>query len=222
MLGTHEINVEEGFWRIEEHYSHHHRFDVCCRKYLEEQQRFYDYKLTHSRKGNLHTPVGLIHGRYDGKVGFGINCPAWGCFEGSDADRSWEDILKLYYPLNKEFVMDHYGPTDKPVGYQTGTPYGQADVLPIEYSKDIYKDYKLLSFAGYNCAEKEDLDALKEFVEKGGKLLEVRKDTFKKEDEYVEKTFTFEKAKKDCYIKIMYLSDTESMKPLRKSMKKGI
>lgn len=58
--------------------------------------------------------------------------------------------------------------------------------------------------------------------EKGGKLLEVRKDTFKKEDEYVEKTFTFEKAKKDCYIKIMYLSDTESMKPLRKPMKKGI
>ena len=171
MLGTHEINVEEGFWRIEEHYSHHHRFDVCCRKYLEEHQRFYDYKLTHSRKGKLHTPVGLIQGRYDGRIGFGINAPAWGCLENTDAEKSWKDILKLYYPLNKEFVMDHYGSKDKPVGYQTGTPYGQADVLPIEYSKDIYGDYKLLSFAGYNCAEKEDLDALKKYVEKGGKLL---------------------------------------------------
>ncbi len=58
--------------------------------------------------------------------------------------------------------------------------------------------------------------------EKSGKLLEVRKDTFKSEDEYVEKTFTLTKAKEDCFIKIMYVSDLEKLKPLRKSMQMGV
>ena len=84
----------------------------------------------------------------------------------------------------------------------------QTNELKIKVSKD-----------GFSSDEGTVVAAL---YEKDGKLLEVRKDIFKKEDEYVEKTFTFEKAKKDCYIKIMYLSDTESMKPLRKPMKKGI
>ncbi len=84
----------------------------------------------------------------------------------------------------------------------------QTNQVKIKVSKD-----------GFSSDEGTVIAAL---YEKGGKLLEVRKDTFKKEDEYVEKTFTFEKAKKDCYIKIMYLSDTENMKPLRKSMQKGI
>ena len=170
MLGSHDINTEEGLWRMEEFYSHFHRFDECLKVFTEQQQDFYQYTLTHSRKGSLYTPIGLIHGRYDGHHGFGEQ--VWGMFPYTEADYSW-DLLKLYYPLNevRGHLHSHFGKRDASLGWHSGTPYGQVDVLPVEYSKDVYKDYRLLAFAGYNCAEDSDMNALEAYVQNGGRLL---------------------------------------------------
>ena len=174
LLGSHDNNTEEGLWRIEEFYSHFHRFDEPCLELTRAQQDFYRYTATHTRKGEFHTPVAFLHGRYDGRTGFGYD-NVWGNFKATDAEMSW-DLLKVFFPLNEvhSHLHVHYGPTDRPLGWQTGTPYGQADVLPVECASGVYKDYKVLSFAGYNCAEEKDLKGLLDYVKTGGKLLLTR------------------------------------------------
>ena len=170
MLGVHEVNTEEGLWRVEEFFSHFHRFDDCCRALTETQQDFYRFVATHSRKGQLHTPIALLHGRYDGRTAFSNEL--WGFLPSTQADKSWE-LLHLYFPLDEIFshLHIHNCPTDRPLGYHSGTPYGQIDVLPIEDGASVYGDYRLLAFAGYNCAEKQDLLPLLDHVRKGGRLL---------------------------------------------------
>ena len=171
LLGATDINTEEGLWRIEEFFSHFHRFDDCCRAFTKEQQDFYRYTCSHTRKGTFHTPIALLHGRFDGRTGFGYE-NMWGSLPFTDAEKSW-DLLHLYFPLDEihSHIHAHHRPEDRPLGYHSGTPYGQIDVLPVEYSADVYKDYRLLAFAGYNCAQKQDLLPLLEYVRHGGRLL---------------------------------------------------
>ena len=134
MQGATQINTEEGLWHIEEYYSHFHRFSGCCRAHLAQQQDFFRYVSSHSRTGVFYAPMALLHGRHDGWHGFGSRQPwGWAGKDNSDAENSWK-LLRVFYPLSRpgEALYIHGCPTDRPVGYYSGTPLGNVDVLPIE------------------------------------------------------------------------------------------
>ena len=176
MQGATEINTEEGLWHLEEYYSHFHRFSAGCGGHQKQQQDFYRYVASHTRSGRFHTPMGLIHGRYDGWHAFGNSHPwGWQDKKLSEAERSW-DLLKTIYPLSKPgaALYIHGCDTDHPVGYHTGTPMGNIDALPIESDVKLLENYGALAFMGYHCAEESDYEKLTEYVSRGGKLMLTR------------------------------------------------
>ncbi len=176
MQGATEINTEEGLWHLEEYYTRFHRFSNACIEHTRQQQDFYSYVSTHTRRGSFYTPMGLIHGRYDGWHGFGRNS-TWGWLgvSDSDAERSW-DLLSAFYPEQNlgDALYYHGFPADKPLGFHSSTPIGCVDTVPVEQHQDTYKNYRALAFMGYNKAEDEDLEKLESFVRSGGKLLLTR------------------------------------------------
>ena len=176
MQGATEINTEEGLWHLEEYYSHFHRFSECCRAHLAQQQDFFRYVSTHSRTGEFFAPMALLHGRHDGWTGFGNRQPwGWAGEKNSDAENSW-GLMRAIYPLSKpgDTLYLHGCDTDHPVGYQTGTPLGNVDVLPVECGPEVLGRYPALAFMGYNCAEAQDMERLADWVRGGGTLLLTR------------------------------------------------
>ena len=65
-------------------------------------------------------------------------------------------------------IYRHNCPNEE-LGYYSGTPNGNVDILPIE--AEDFSNYRLLIAPGYNKAEDEDLEKLKDFVTEGGTLL---------------------------------------------------
>jgi hypothetical protein len=170
MQGITDINTEEGLWHIEEYYSYFNRFTDACKAYLKQQQDFARYVAVHTRRGRYYTPVAYVHGRYDGTLGFGKNKPfGVRSFGDCDAEKSWENMLKLFYPLSRpsDPIYVHNCPPS-PVGYYSGTPYGNVDSIPLDGNVQMLPEYKAVSFVGYNYATAEDMDALYDYVSNGG------------------------------------------------------
>lgn len=173
MLGATDINTEEGLWHLEEFFSTCNRFSAPCKKYTQIHRDFTKYILTHSRKGTFYTPLALIHGRCDGTLGFGEG-NTWGISDLGycDAEESWK-TANVFYPcakINDCFYL-HPCPEDKPVGFYSGTPMGNVDIIPIEALNKVSGEYKALAFMGYNLADEADLKALLNFVKSGGTLI---------------------------------------------------
>lgn len=173
--GVTEINTEEGFWHLESRFAYHHRFSEACREHRKPEKQLYRYIASHTRSGRFYTPIAFLHGRYDGWDGFdrtrifGMTHMLIG-----EAELSWS-LMRVFYPLsmpndmNLRFPCESPLVDDKPRGCYSGTPRGSIDVLPVEAGD--YSDYKLLSFVGYNSADKKDFDRLLDYVKKGGMLL---------------------------------------------------
>ncbi len=173
MQGITDINTEEGLWHIEEYYSYFNRFTDTCKSYLKQQQDFSYYVSSHSRRGKYYTPMAYVHGRYDGTLGFGKNKP-FGIrdFGDCDAEKSWEDALKLFYPCSRpgEPIYVHNCPSEA-VGYYSGTPMGNVDSIPLEGTVNLLPEYKAVSFVGYNFATAEDLDKIYDYISSGGTVI---------------------------------------------------
>ena len=171
MQGATESNIEEGLWHLEEYYSHFHRFSDCCLNHTKQQQDFYRYVQSHARTGVFRTPFAVLQGRYDGAHGF-IPTQPWGWVgvSNTEAEESWE-LLQAIYPNAKPgtCLYLHGCATDHAVGYYSGTPYGNVDVLPAECKTEQFAPYGALAFLGYNCAE--DMDNLVTYVKNGGTLM---------------------------------------------------
>jgi hypothetical protein len=173
MQGITDINTEEGLWHIEEYYSYFNRFTDACKAYLKQQQDFTRYVVSHSRRGRYYSPMAYVHGRYDGMLGFGKN-KSFGIrdFKDCDAEKSWEDLLKLFYPLSRpnDPIYYHNCPAEA-VGYYSGTPSGNVDSVPLEGGTNVLPEYKAISFVGYNFATAEDMDTVYDYVLNGGTVV---------------------------------------------------
>ena len=170
MQGIHEINTEEGLWRMEEYFAYHNRFSKACLDHLKEHKDFNRYVTTHTRSGRFYTPVAFLYGRFDGWKLFGAKVTLWGRndMKYGDPENAWE-MLDVFYPRSHHgSIYRHPCPRNKPVGFYSGTPMGNVDILAIE-DKD-YSSYPLVCAVGYNKAMSEDMDKLSSYVEKGGKL----------------------------------------------------
>lgn len=170
LQGLDEINTEEGFLHLEEYFAHFHRFSDACRAHTAEQANFYRFVASHSRTGQFRTPVGFLSGRYDGWTCF-VRAHTWGrpSFGFGDPEKAW-DILRVFYPRSVEDALYRHGcPEDKSIGFYSGTPQGNVDILPIEGTD--FSRYRLLVAPGYNKALPEDMDKLDAYVRAGGTLL---------------------------------------------------
>lgn len=170
--GITEINTEEGFWHLEEYYTSFSRQSFACRNHLKQQQDFYNYVNSHSRTGNFYTSFAFLSGRYDGWRSFGSDM-IWGitAFESAEPEKSWE-LLRLFYPLTpSENVLYCHPCPDEEVGFHTGTPRGNVDIVPIECELNKLCKYKTLSFAGYNKMCDDVCKKLIEYVKQGGTLI---------------------------------------------------
>jgi len=178
MLGVTDINTEEGLWRMEEYFLHPHRFTEACKEHLKQHQDFYNYIKTHTRSGEFYTPFAFVNGKHDGFTLFALdNMWGWEQTPSTCAEISWHELLKIIYPLSRpQEVLYRHGLKDckKPVGYFTGTPEGNADVVPIESTVEKFSAYKLLVFAGYNMCESEEAEKLLDYVKQGGKVILTR------------------------------------------------
>ncbi len=178
MLGVTDINTEEGLWRMEEYFLHPHRFKEECLEHLKQEQDFYRYVRTHTRSGEFYTPFAFVSGKHDGILMFGSdNMWGWDNTPQTCAEDSWRSLLKTVYPLSRpQDALYRHGIGDwkEPLGYYTGTPVGNADVIPMESSVDTLSTYKLLIFAGYNMCETKDAEKLLNYVKQGGKVILTR------------------------------------------------
>ncbi len=170
MHGITEINLEEGLVHIEQYFSYFNRFSDCCKQYIKIQKDFNKYIQSHTRSGEFYSPFAFIHGRCDGFSIFS-RTRVWGRddWDFCDAEKSW-DIIKLFYPVSVlDSIYKHFPDSTKPLGFNTGTPRGNTDIIPIE--SHCFERYKAISFTGYNKAEMQDFDAILSYVKNGGTLI---------------------------------------------------
>ena len=83
-------------------------------------------------------------------------------------DQAW-DTLKYFYPRNKNHAIYLHPCPNESVGYYTGTPHGNVDIIPIE--QEDYSAYPLLVALGYNKATEEDFNKLQSYTDQGGTLI---------------------------------------------------
>ena len=172
LCGATEINTEEGLYRIESGYSAYDRFSSVCRTHLEQQRDFNRYVTSHTRRGRHYSPLALIYGRDDTWTGYhtssNVICGRPDLPSGV-LSKSWE-LLNVFYPSSCVGSNKKYTARSKENTYiYSETPYGSVDVAPIEDGG--LSRYRLISFAGYNRAVESDMDKLREYVEKGGRLV---------------------------------------------------
>lgn len=173
LQGVHHINTEEGLYRMEELFAVLDRFSEPCLRHQEVEREFVKYIKTHSRQGQMHRGIALLHGRYDG----------WACFcrrevwaqEGDvwkfdTPEESW-DLIRVFYPDSVLDAIYRHPCPNEPQGYYTRTPYGSVDILPVEASEEKMKTYGAMAFLGWNTADVSQIKKLKKYVEEGGNLL---------------------------------------------------
>lgn len=173
LQGVTHINTEEGLYRMEEFFAVLDRFSEPCRRHQQVERDFFRFVSTHSRRGRLHRGIALLHGAYDG----------WACFcrrnvwaqegkewEFSPAEESW-DLINVFYPDSRlDAIYCHPCPA-APQGYDTRTPYGTVDILPVEADESVFSRYPALAFLGWNTADEDQIRRLTEYVRRGGTLI---------------------------------------------------
>ena len=170
---TQHIYIEDGLWHMEEGLSADDRFSPACQGHLQVHQDFYRFTRAHSRRGRLRVPVGFLHGRYDGwtcwarALVWGQEGPEW---DFAEPEASW-DLLKVFFPRSVLAPIYIEPCPHQSVGFFTGTPYGPADIVPVESDLKTLSQYPTLVFLGWNTADEEQVERLRSYVEGGGRLV---------------------------------------------------
>lgn len=163
MHGSSHMNTEEALWTDE---YVNDRYSTAGKEHLFAQHQVLDFVETHSRRGELRSNIAVIQGRNDAWKSFG-RTSLW-----SQKGEKWKfnkacesfDLLNVFYPEN---VVDGCGPKN----WFTSTPYGTVDLLPVEASLEVMKNYKALLFLGWNSYDADDFLRIRQFVFDGGTLL---------------------------------------------------
>lgn len=146
-------------------------FCVDNRRY---QREFFDYAISHPRKGELVVENAILYGKNEffmWKLNDRIaelnekdwDSSVWGKWDNA-YQIAWNASEAWLPPSKKANVID--SPLNK--NLFSGTPYGNVDIISVE--KDLSK-YKTLALLGWNTMDFDILDKLKAFVYSGGKLM---------------------------------------------------
>lgn len=173
LQGVSHINTEEGLYRQEEFFAVLDRFSEPLAHHQKVERDFVSFVNTHTRRGQRHRGVALLHGACDGWATFCRRNP-WAQegkqWEFAAPEESW-DLIQVFYPDNKlDAIYCHPCPAE-PQGYYTRTPYGTVDILPVEAENDVLDSYSAMAFLGWNTADETQLRKLKDYVRQGGTLV---------------------------------------------------
>jgi len=167
------IYIEDGLWHMEEGLSADDRFSPACQGHLKVHQDFYRFTCAHSRRGHMRVPVGFLHGQHDGWTCW-TRALVWGQagldWDFAEPEKSW-DLLKVFFPRSVLAPIYREPCPHEPVGFFTGTPYGPADIVPIEAELKTLSKYATLVFLGWNTADTDQVERLRKYVEAGGHLI---------------------------------------------------
>jgi hypothetical protein len=171
--GTEHIYIEDGLWHMERGHSADDRFSPACQGHLKVHQDFYHFTRAHSRRGHMRVPLGFLHGQHDGwtclsraKI-WGQADPEW---DFAEPEKSW-DLLKVFFPRSVLAPIYRDPCPHEPVGFFSGTPYGPADIVPVEANQKTLSKYATLVFLGWNTADTDQVERLRKYVEAGGHLI---------------------------------------------------
>ena len=171
--GTEHIYIEDGLWHMEEGFSADDRFSPACQGHLKVHQEFGRFTRAHSRRGHMRVPVGFLQGQHDGWDCW-THATVWGQtgsqWEFAEPEKSW-DLLKVFFPRSVLAAIYREPCPHEPVGFFSGTPYGPADIIPIEAGLDTFSKYSTLVFLGWNTANMEQVGRLRKYVEAGGHVI---------------------------------------------------
>lgn len=146
-------------------------FCALNRKYLRD---FYDYTLTHPRKGRLKTSKAVVYGRHEffmWKTNDRIaelkeedwDSKVWGKWDNS-YHTEWNAVEEWLPASEKQNLFE--SPLNKKLF--SGTPFGNVDIVSAE--KD-FSQYSQLVFLGWNTMNDELLSRLENYVFDGGTLV---------------------------------------------------
>ena len=145
-------------------------FCVTNRKY---QREFYDYSLTHPRKGKLIVDKAIIYGRHEffmWKLNDRIaelKAKDWDSYVWG----KWDNAYHIVWNASEAWlpVSDKQNEIESPLNKNlfSGTPYGNVDIVSAE--KDFSK-YAQIVFLGWNTMDDGLLEKLKDYVYNGGTL----------------------------------------------------
>jgi hypothetical protein len=151
-----------------------HNYDFHDARLKNSRRIFRDFCQfvgIHSRCSNQPVvKLGIVYGNCDGFAGL-WGRHVWGQFGDSkwraqDAERGWE-LIEALYRKSQWFDADVQSSAD----FDGKPPAGQIDIVPIEASMDVLKEYSCLVFLGFNVMTAEIYSKLKEYVENGGHLV---------------------------------------------------
>lgn len=172
--GVREIYQEDCLSHIEYGFVADDRFSAACQGHLKVHQAFYRFTRAHSRRGRMRAPVGFLQGQYDAWNCWDNQVSVWGQsgpeWDVGAPEKSWE-LIKTFFPRSVLSPIYRNPCPHEPVGFYTGTPYGPADIVPIEVDSEHFATYDTLALLGWNTADRAQLRRLVNYVENGGRLM---------------------------------------------------
>ena len=146
-----------------------------CKIMRKYQREFYDYTLTHPRKGTLIVDNAIVYGRNEYfmwkvndriaelKVEKDWDSDVW--YKWNNAHHvAWNASEAWLPPSDNQYVAENI--SNRKIF--AGTPYGNVDIVSVE--KDLSK-YKNLVFLGWNTMGDDLIEKLKDYVYNGGTLM---------------------------------------------------
>ena len=155
-------------------------FDRCdlesahCKRNRRYQREFYDYVVSHPRRGRLLVDKAFVYGRNE-FIMWKVNdrmaelkekdwdSNVWGKWDNA-YQVAW-NAVEVWLPCSA-YQNAYVSPLNKRLF--SGTPYGNVDIVNAEKE---FSAYKTLAFLGWNTMNDELLERLKSFVYLGGTLV---------------------------------------------------
>jgi len=174
LSGAKYILLESGQWGLHEHGNNVPAGNHLTRELRHEMRRFYAFAKRHPRPApRPEVRLGVVKGRYDGWSGTMSPGVVWRQMHGApeyltgSPERGW-DYLDILWPGKGR--CDDYPLQDATTPWLLGTPYGQADVVPVEAPVRRLEKYRTLLFLGWNTMDAAQLRKLTGYVNQGGTL----------------------------------------------------
>lgn len=170
MSGARYIYPESGDFSIQSYGYEYGSESECCNTYRKCWNDFADFIRIHKRpQGQPLTTLGILQGNLDGWTGWG-GSTVWNRF----GDETWAfgasengwDYLEELHKRKKWHNPTVYGQCDE----TASLPFGIYDIIPVEASVEVLRQYGCLVCLGWNTMTQEAYEKLKEYVFNGGRL----------------------------------------------------
>lgn len=172
LAGSRIFCIESGDEAISSYGQKYDTDSEICREYREVLDEMNRLGATDKRdKAGPRVKLAFVTGRYDAYAGGWGGSSVFGQYDREEWGYStpeWSYRLLTEIGTRRNWCdIENYGDED----LSSLPAYGSYDIVPIECGVDALSRYEYLIFLGWNTMTDEDMDAITEYVRRGGKLL---------------------------------------------------